>query len=517
MPTDPERAIPGTVPAFLVSGGLAAVLLAGAVNAPLPGPVVAWGALALTAWCMALLCLSAASADRRGLGLADWRIGAWLLVWAALGSGLASVTWDGTQNGITAQIALGSVQRALWLTAAGMTAWAAGYCTGPFRLLRDACSRRTAVLGQRYTAQVRSPLTPWKLYALGTAGRVALLATTGRLGYVGDPAAAVASATWYGQFLSLVTLFCPLAVACAALLAWREKVPGARVTVAVLFAAEITAGAAAGGKQSFVVAVLAVLLPWTAARGRIPVAAAAAGIVVFLLVVIPFNKAYRNTVRGGTGPLAPAQALAAAPVILRGAVTSGPAQVPRSVAYLAQRMRETGAPAIVMQRTPSQIPYASPVLLATGPAAALIPRVVWPGKPVLATGYQFSEEYYGTGPGLYSSAAVTPLADLYRHGGWVPAVAGMFLLGAAVRVLDDVMDARRSPHAMLLVLLLFPGVVKGETDWATLIAGIPAMLVTWRVVVAFAFAPARSTARTTASPGMAPGGLPCDLRLGGLG
>ena len=106
----------------------------------------------------------------------------------------------------------------------------------------------------------------------------------------------------------------------------------------------------------------------------------------------------------------------------------------------------------------------------------MVPRAVWPGKPILATGYQFSQQYYELSASVYTASAITPIGDLYRHGGWIPVIAGMFLLGCGVRLLDDVLDVRSNPHAIFLVLLLFPTLVTEEQDWATLLAGIPTTL-----------------------------------------
>ena len=61
--------------------------------------------------------------------------------------------------------------------------------------------------------------------------------------------------------------------------------------------------------------------------------------------------------------------------------------------------------------------------------------------------------------------SITPVGDLYRHGGWVPVLAGMFLLGCGVRRIDDSLDVRKNPDAIFLVVLLFPTLVKNELDW----------------------------------------------------
>ena len=90
-----------------------------------------------------------------------------------------------------------------------------------------------------------------------------------------------------------------------------------------------------------------------------------------------------------------------------------------------------------MQRTPSEIPYRNPADLIIAPGVDLIPRIVWPGKPILATGYQMSQEYFQLPPQIYTASTISPQGDLYRHGGWIPLIIGSFLGGCGIRILDD--------------------------------------------------------------------------------
>jgi hypothetical protein len=293
-----------------------------------------------------------------------------------------------------------------------MTMLAAGYCAGPRRL----AGRATSALSRRLSQDVRGPAVPWALFAAGLAAQAATAALTGQLGYVGDVAASVSSASGYQQALALAGECVPLSVAAAAVRACRAPSRGSAVTLAVLFAAAIGLGALAGGKSSFIVAILAVVVPRAGTARRLPRAAL-------------------------TG------AIAAAPAVLGQVVTSdlSPAGLTRSADYLAQRIRTIDSPAIIVQRTPSQIPYGSGAELAQAPALDLIPRALWPGKPILAVGYQVSQQYYDLPASVYTASAVTPEGDLYRHGGWVPVVAGIPGTLALWLVVLHLTFARRTP------------------------------------------------------------------------
>lgn len=470
---------------LLLAAGAVVLLVCGLSASTMPA-AIAWGSLALAAWCAGLLHFCGALSSRAGTGLAQWKLGAWMLAWCAVTSGLATMSWSPLQADLGSQLTPDTILRALWLVAVAMTAWSVGYCVGPRRLAEKHADRLVAALNVRFTHVVRSPAAPWILYAIGTAARLASVATTGRLGDVGNAEAAISTASGYQQALALGGYLAPLAIAAAALRAYGERAPCSRLTLAVLCAAEITYGAVAGGKSPFVMALLAVAIPFTALRHRIPWGLLAAGVTAFLIVIIPFTSAYRSTVHPATVNLTPREGISAAPAVYRKSGALSAATVSSSEAYLAQRVQEIDGPAIIMQRTPAQIPYASPAQLPEDLVADLIPRAIWPGKPILDAGNQFSDEYYGITSGVTYSA-ITPAGDLYRHGGWAVVIAGMLVLGLVVRVLDDVLDVL-NPHALFMVLLLFPVLVGAEDDWVSMLNGIPAMTLTWIVAVALTFA-----------------------------
>jgi hypothetical protein len=468
-----------------VAVGLAAI----AVSSVRPDAAIIWGALALAAYCAALVLAAAALADYPGLGLSAWRIGPWSVVWGAISFGLATLTWIGPQTGPPGEIFPASVLHALWLTAVALTLLTAGYCAGPFRLVGRPAARAAAAMTGRFTDEIRSPTVPWLLFAVGLAAQVASAALTGHFGYVGDVSSTVSSASGYGQYISILGECVPLALAVAAVRAYATRTPRAWLTVCILFTAACVVGALAGGKQSFVVAILAVVIPRATSQRRLPAGKLIAAVLFFLLLVVPFNLAYRATTRGGAITLSTGQAVTAAPTVLRQVAASDVslAGLGQSATFLAQRIQSIDSPAIIMQRTPAQIPYSSPAELAEAPLIDLIPRIIWPGKPILAVGYLMSQQYFDLPPGIYTSSAVTPEGDLYRHGGWFPLVAGMFLLGSGIRILDDVTDLRVSVHGAFLIILLFPVIVQAGSDWSGLLSGIPGMILLWFGVTAFAF------------------------------
>ncbi|MGH3205248.1 MAG: hypothetical protein ACRDP5_24840 [Streptosporangiaceae bacterium] len=490
---------------FLVVGlllvAVAAALVIMALSAASVDDEIWWGAVALTVFCAGLLPLMTVASRSDGLGLASWRIGPWSLVWGALAFGLATISWLGPQIGSSsAEILPDSILRALSMIGVALTMLTAGYCAGPYRLAVTRARHVTDAINRRFSDEIRGPAVPWTLCGVGLVAQLASAVLTGHLGYVGDVAASVTTAPGYGQYLSIAGECVPLAVMAAAIRAYRTRTVAAWLSLGVLFAVAIAIGALAGGKASFVVAILAVIIPRSVVRGRLPTGAIVAAVLAFLLIVIPFNLAYRASARGAV-TLSTGQAVAAAPAIADQVVASdlSPAVLGQSFRYLAQRIRTIDTPAIVMQRTPGEIPFASPAQLLVAPVVGLIPRILWPGKPVLTPGYQISQEYFQLPPQVYTSSAVTPEADLYRHGGWFPLILGMFLLGCGIRILDEVTDLRRSVHGAFLIVLLFPDTVQSGTDCATLLAGIPGMVLLWLAVVTLSFRHRPASASASAS------------------
>ena len=78
----------------------------------------------------------------------------------------------------------------------------------------------------------------------------------------------------------------------------------------------------------------------------------------------------------------------------------------------------------------------------------------------------------------------TMIGGFFWYGGWVVVIVGMFVFGAALRLLDDVIDVTVNPQGTFLILLLFPSLVGGEEDWPSILSAFPATAFVWLLAVA---------------------------------
>ncbi len=478
-----------------------AALLAGAACLPLM-----WNALyassteqhiatlSITISILAVSCafLLLASPELRQ-GFAHWRLGPWYVICYGLTFGAASLAWLHPRlDSVSSQIRLDAVEAALQLSLVGLIVWVLGYMIGPPALFLRVANRAMALAHSGLEPELQTGSRIWSLYGIGTLAKLLTAVLTSSFGYLTvDPSAGVSSAASYSLLLGILSGLSTVAVAMAAYDAFSRE-QGSRKTLILLVAIEFLVGSVSGTKIYFVTTILAVILAYGARRGTLPKRGISLGLIIFLLVVIPFTATYRTTVRGGQN-FSPSQGASVAPSILNESVRNDSLSdtVGSSLTYLTERLREIDSVAIIRQRTPSAIPFRNPRDLLAAPLVGMIPRVLWPGKPILSSGYNFTVEYYGF-PGLYTSSAIAPQGDLYRYGGYPVVAFGMYLFGLFCRLLDRCLLPERDPRGMFFIILLVPLIVRSEIDIATMLTSLPSIFIAGALAIRLASRPVRS-------------------------
>ncbi|ONH61141.1 hypothetical protein CcI49_08560 [Frankia sp. CcI49] len=444
--------------------------------------------VALTLECISAITLVGARCGR-GSGLGEIRLGPWYLAWTGLVLGLLTTTWTAPQLGLVAQIDRVSVLEALKVVSIAVVVWTAGYLLTLGRAATAVARSlgRLAAPGPEF--RLRSPAVPWILAFVATAARLVLLAL-GQYGYLGDVSKRVSESSAFAYPLSMAANLGVTGLMIAVADLGRHGDSRRRRCVAVLALIETVFALISGMKGQFVITIAGACVAYVAVRRRLPVRMLCLAAVVFVFVVIPFNMAYRGLVRGPDSHLGTSAALRSAPDLLSRTVSdrkSDDAESDGPTKYISGRLRGIDSIAIVVQRTPAIVPDRDIKDLMLAPILTAIPRALWPDKPIVVDGYTFNQEYYGTDASLYTAAAISPIADLYRYGGIIVVAAGMFVLGGFCRLIDDALHPFSDPRYVVIFVPVMLLLVSHERPYSDVLASLPLQFCAALVVSRFAF------------------------------
>lgn len=400
----------------------------------------------------------------------------WWIVFYGLGFGILSMGWISTsQVGSAALISRSGVPNAVVAAGLGLAALSAGFLVGLPRLLRSPFSRWVRWSAPPGQWRLRMPGVTLMVYLIGFVARL-LQITRGRYAYLSNTAAQLSNPSSLNQALSLLEQFARYGMILAALDAVAlSRSLRSRITFLLILTAEIASSLASGFKSQLGFMLLGLAVVYAAAKGDISRKAVAGGVAA-LLLLIPLNLAYRSQITSSSrqGSLSPVAAISGLPRLLIDTYSGGTVSgtFGGSTDFASERLREIDNLALIMQRTPSDIPFRSPAELLYGPVSGLVPRAFWAGKPVVSTGYAFSQEYYNLPRASYTASAVTVPGDLYRHGGWLVLVAGMAVLGMILAAVEETC----SPYADLRLCIFYGGLflllTNFESDVTSMLLGL---------------------------------------------
>lgn len=423
----------------------------------------------------------------RWAGLATFRLGPWWIIKYLVLFAIASIGWVNSQP--TGGLAIEPlVPAAILLCAAGLAAWIGGYLAGTPALVRGGLRH---LINSSLPPKSWQPLgsTPAVVFGIGVAATAAQIAL-GHFGYLENVAANLQSPSPSAQFLSILSNFTLYGLILATMERALNPTIRSRTIFIAILGLDVALDLASGVKEEFLWTFLGVVIVYSVLTRRIPVRAIAISLAVAILI-FPINLVYREQVRQGTGtPIqGPVASIAQLPSIVHDVLFEGPplTQLPKdSFEAVAHRLRDIDSVAVIMARTPAQIPFLGVAALPEGVATGLIPRLLWPNKPALDYGYQFSQVYLGLGSDVYTSTAITPPGDLYRYGGSWLVIVGMFIYGSIARLFEDNTYPRARPELFLLYIPLFIQLTNLEADvvgnFLGLVETFVALLLVSRVV-----------------------------------
>jgi hypothetical protein len=381
----------------------------------------------------------------------------WLVTSVTLG--LASIGWIRTDTASIGAEA-SDVARSLPLAALWLWATVVGFFATTPRLRFRSPLERFNGMAERF------PGSGVAAFGVGLAATVALV-NLGRFGFVSGTEAAQTTTSSLAQLVYSLTFGMTFG---SVIVLWKGlTTPSGRLQVlgTVMFTFTGGIGLVSGNKEPVLAAAFAFAATWYLARGRIP-RIFLVGAVMLAIAVFAFVSPYRENVRGRDLP--PSDAIAATLSSLTTDVDAAEL-VTANIESLSARVRSIDSLALITSRTPGEIPYRDPLFLPRDIAAAVIPRSLWPEKPILSDGKDFAIEYAGYRSDTKTAIAVTLPGDAYRYGGGLAIALFGLLLGGYLAILDRLMDPSARPAALILFLPLALGIAQSENGIALTVAG----------------------------------------------
>ena len=128
----------------------------------------------------------------------------------------------------------------------------------------------------------------------------------------------------------------------------------------------------------------------------------------------------------------------------------------------AGRFREIDRAAVSIQAHDAGKPYSPysevPLRVATG----LVPRLLWPEKPLNLYALDVSRTYYALSTNAISASSLSPVGDAYRYGGLAVVAVALALVGAFVRFLDEMLNPKHSIWLAPLLIATVPLIRGGD-------------------------------------------------------
>ncbi len=372
--------------------------------------------------------------------------------------GVSSLAWTSqgfVPSSVRSQISQTSVLHALQLAAGGILAWLVGW-SWPKRGAGRSTMKRGMLTDMldRLSGALPSRAVLWKVYMVGIIARLAVIGA-GSFAYItSDLNRAVSNPN---PILGLLARLDGLTIlAILLMLARTIEIPedrSARVTVAVMVASEVGFALLSGTKMGLFLRMMCLAWGVRVMSGRIPWKI----ITVSGLLLVPFlmfTTLYRNEVRSSNRTVVTASGAAALLIPTAGkVVTESNFVTARETAasFVMRRFRGIDGVAIVVQKSPNEIAYI-PLNQSIGIIpASLVPRIIWSGKPVYVEGLAFARQYFGQDSQSFNSLTPTVIGDLYRRGGVVSVLLGMFTLGLLGRKVSLIALIGQYPRRFVLL------------------------------------------------------------------
>jgi len=392
------------------------------------------------------------------LGLGSGRLGPWVLAYATVTFGIASLSIPELAEETNAALQLADVPIASGIALAGFSAFVLGYRS----------SYRATPPGTRGNLKL-SDHGAILAYVFGVTAVALTYMSTGALGYLGDDNGSVASgASPVAYVLALVAKLRFIGLSVLAYRVFQSSSHKLSLVLTVMVLGEFAFAIFSAIKENFILLAVAILFAYLRSRRKMPFIGIVTVVAAYILIVSPAVSVVRDIAQtGGTRQSVGETIQQVQERSLVGEVAS---EQEDSASTVLRRLSLLPNVQLISELTPSLIDYRDSREILAAPIAAMVPRAIWADKPVYNDGQQFYTNYWkGT---TASSSAITTPGSFLLYGPMPLMVVGMGLFGIVVARLDNMAQASGDVAVLLLAAVLFSPVVKQEMDIAGILRNI---------------------------------------------
>ena len=329
------------------------------------------------------------------------------------------------------------------------------------------------------------------LYILGFSARIYAI-IKGVWGYLAEYEKITVSEVKIVNLLKNIEYFCTYALVLAAIDSFMNPLSKRKkLFLYLFFILECASIMYSGFKRQLFYTFLYVAIPYFYVKKKLPVKFIVAAFIA-VLILIPINIIYREMVLyadelevTNIKSIYNLGKTSFQRVIEKGELSD---RFTSSIVFLLHHETELQYLAVMIKKVPEKIDYLRGKYYFQFPFLVFIPRFIWPGKPLMQSGYEFWTQILEGNPDMKHSVGETYMGNLYWNFGLAGIIAGMFLTGILQRVTYKRFFINK-PHLLFFVPFLFFGVAMPQSDVVSHYVGLVQQFIILLIISKFVFKP----------------------------
>ena len=315
------------------------------------------------------------------------------------------------------------------------------------------------------------PKAVFFLVAVGLLAVVSQIAI-GTFGYYADPSSQLTTTSSSNQILSTLAGWINLACLTCGWLVGKDSNLRSKSILVLVLLLSVAIGFASGGREPALLPISFALLGYAVVKESVKKIFIPAIFLLLLFVLItPIVSNYRQQIietGSRNGELGVFQSI-------QNASSSGfdgnSDSAVSPIETFTGRFDRARDVEVIIKTHSESLPFRDWLEVPFGVISGMVPRSLWQDKPIYAPGREMSIIYYGIDSKIFTSSAITPPGELWRHGAWPVTIIGMAFVGFLLRTLVSPIGRRTPLGSFFLPALVVIELVKGEQGYVGLVLG----------------------------------------------